>query len=739
MEKKPNLRFSNQNLSNKGQISEAKKSTQDGFRYSKKREQPNNSSKSENTSFRNNKSSASSKQQRFNFDKRPKPRSNNNNNNAPNTWSTENAECYAENFDFNDNATGTRLTKRQQEQHELHSVFSPGSKKQSLNHLLNFHYAAREKDQPVSYSKTGNNRCYARKPKYNKEHFLQANCQFVVRANYDYSGYIASPDLLVEWDKIEQIHVMSSEVSACPICLYPPVAGKMTKCGHLYCWTCILHYLTLSDKTWRKCPICYDAVHMTDLKSAIAKPHHSFNTGESVTFQLMRREKGSMIVTKASDPIINQSDYKIPLFTSINQGSLSKLLLAESDEILNILAREEEELQSQLYTNGIDCPENVFVEQALISLRERKIDVESKNIGQQENGKIEFLPAQNDEEMKNLDEKLKNLSLDVTSNEQQTNDFLIDEENDLTFKDIDIVPTSMCATNCYYFYQSIDGQPLFLNSINTRMLQEMYGSLEMCPKILIGKIVQKDSCSLTEDLRKRLKYLQHLPVSTQFNIVEIELCPPVVTKNILMHFKDELQHRRKERQRRERNERIREKQIFEFNERQLGKSLERSANIQIESNEQFPICGSGSSVDSIDFHSDHPPLVPVETSNFNSSAGASWSKMLSEPQTQSWPSLPSTSKAIYPVTRVQVSGQNMKQRTHRVSDSDDSLGAVASAEDYDAIQPTQFKLSNVIEMALENVHKNPSAGNDREGTGGKKKKNKNKKTLLFATGMTNYN
>ena len=56
---------------------------------------------------------------------------------------------------------------------ELNSVFKPGSKKQNLNHLLNFHYAPRDRDSPV-LSKSGNNRNCVKKIRYNKEQFLQA-------------------------------------------------------------------------------------------------------------------------------------------------------------------------------------------------------------------------------------------------------------------------------------------------------------------------------------------------------------------------------------------------------------------------------------------------------------------------------------------------------------------------------------------------------------------------------------
>lgn len=60
--------------------------------------------------------------------------------------------------------------------------------------------------------------------------------------------------------------IYSHEVPSCPICLYPPVAARITRCGHIFCWPCMLHYLSLSDKSWSKCPICYEAVHTADLK-----------------------------------------------------------------------------------------------------------------------------------------------------------------------------------------------------------------------------------------------------------------------------------------------------------------------------------------------------------------------------------------------------------------------------------------------------------------------------------------
>lgn len=52
---------------------------------------------------------------------------------------------------------------------------------------------------------------------------------------------------------------------------------------------------------------------------------------------------------------------------------------------------------------------------------------------------------------------------------------------------------------------------------------------------------------------------------------------------------DELSQRQKMRQRRAKEEQKREKKIDEVNERQIGKILARSANIDVTSNRHFPM------------------------------------------------------------------------------------------------------------------------------------------------------
>lgn len=409
----------------------------------------------------------------------------------------------------------------------------------------------------------------------------------------------------------------STEEPQCPICLYHPVAAKMTRCGHVYCWPCILHYLALSEKkSWRKCPICYEAVHIGDLKSTISKPYRNYSNGEFVTLQLMYRDKDSLRVFKSGSGF-DQCESMSPFsyFTDNEDRSVhSKLLLARPNEILDIIQRERNELKCQLTTEGLDCPDSIFVQQALHLLDEREqqlkreiemnvaavaqnatatngvVDASTINMALNANAP-EFIPIVNGINNETSANNQQGDEADGNSLETVSNDgsMLVDEIGSLTLNDINISQDTKKNSNRFYFYQSNDGQHLYLHSINIRMLQAMYGSLETAPFSITGRILQKQSCSMSEDLRKRLKYLQHLPVSCQFEVVEIALEQPIVSKEIQAKFQEEIDQRLKNRRRRAREEQKREKHINLVNERQIGKMIHSTANIDVYSDQQFPV------------------------------------------------------------------------------------------------------------------------------------------------------
>lgn len=73
--------------------------------------------------------------------------------------------------------------------------------------------------------------------------------------------------------------------------------------------------------------------------------------------------------------------------------------------------------------------------------------------------------------------------------------------------------------------------------MNIKMLEMQYGHLENCPRTISGKLIEKEVGSFTEDLRRRMRYLCHLPVTCEFEVAEIELREPTLTQEVFDAFK----------------------------------------------------------------------------------------------------------------------------------------------------------------------------------------------------------
>lgn len=665
----------------------------------------------------------------------------------------------------NVNAASSETTRLMDDDFELNSVFNPGSKKQNLNHLLNFHKYTKDSDDLPNYRGAFSKHGYrhfasSKKYQYRKEQYLQANCQFIVKedSKFDYKPFTISPDTLVEWDQVVKVLISSCEEVQCPICLYPPKAAKMTKCGHIYCFSCMLHYLSLSDKMWRKCPICYESVYLNDLKSTTSKHNHtSYKVGDKISMELMKREKGSLFVNKANE--INNI-VAFPNFTDIKDAfTYSKLIMANKNEVLKVIQQEKYELDFQLAEDGIDCPESIFVHQALdlLNAKEKEIEVEL----QMDQQKLNVDNTQMQQSLENTKPSDEPLS-DAVSNESTDDTEFIDEDCNLTVNDIDIVSEASSGVHSkhFYYYQAPNAQNVFLHSVNSKMLQLMYGSLENSPQTIHGKIVQIECCTMNEDLRKRLKYLQHLPVSSVFEVIEIEFDHGIISRDVHDLFKDELYFRRKKRQIREREEKKREKAINEINDRQMGKMLKSaSANIDICSNAQFPECGILDDMPAL------PSNEPQSSSSKSKRGLPSFANMLTSPTGRDsqklWPSLASNTKpSTSSSANASFFGDDDKKFIHATGSKAMSVTAAAcdsikksqqslnnknitaqEEDDYDDGSDVECKApayKNNLSDALINALKTASLNDVKASSTTSGKKKKSKKTLLFSSGM-NFN
>ncbi|KAM9392721.1 E3 ubiquitin-protein ligase RNF10 isoform 2-T2 [Pholidichthys leucotaenia] len=607
--------------------------------------------------------------------------------------------------------------------------FSPaqfaGPKKISLNHLLNFTFEPRGGNSGVG---DGGHSCWGRRNKwghkhkpFNKELFLQANCQFVVTDDQDYKAHFTDPDTLVNWDCVHQVRIYSHEVPSCPICLDPPVAARITRCGHIFCWPCMLHYLSLSDKSWSKCPICNEAVDKADLKSVVAMETRQYVVGDVITMRLMQREKGSLIAMPSSQWVKVEEPVRLG---DACLSPYSKLLLTSSAQVLNLLAEEKEVLQVQFSLE--EDEQRCFIQSALCLLQEREemllkqhktnadnLDLSSLTLKEpccpveevQTNitsGKpvLQYSSAFDDEVVEFTEGELSGFPEAILESILEEPPAAVTDgapepqlEDSLASQAESGRPTASAVHGpYYYFYQAEDCQLMFLHPVNVRCLLREYGSFEASPDSITATVVEVVGHTVTEELRRRHRYLAHLPLTCEFSICELVLQPPILSKETLDMFADDLEKRKRLRQKKARDEKRREKRIEMEENKKQGKYPE--VHIGLENLHHFPAFGSPP-------HDSSPTVQP----NFTFAPPSPLS------------SSPSSDNLLAPPA----------------ADSDGE----SDGSDRVPVPSFQNSFSQALEEALMQLDSGPVASPqplvEPDEKGGKKKKKKQK--LLFSTSM----
>jgi len=433
--------------------------------------------------------------------------------------------------------------------------YSIPTRKVNLTHLLNYKFENRQRDSRHHFRSSESTRdrgSQFRNPgtahKFSKQQFLQANCQFVVLEGHDYSIHRANADWPVDWDCVEEVRFKqcASTETTCPVCLEPPVAAKVTRCGHIYCWTCMLHYLSLSDETCRQCPICFEPVYKNDLRSVISYSFVNHLVDEEIVMRLMMRKKGCVEV----EPYRIGPTGMVETTDCDQYGSQANLVIVDSDTVIeNIVEREKSQLLAKLASDQAE-PEVCFIDQALSEIETR----------------------------------LGKLRLRGSSTKPQACALEFNHQTNIGSKNsCDVEPSKS-----YLFYQSSDGQHIYLNPFSTRILCHEYGGLENCPHEIKAKILQIDWLSMSEAWRKRFKYLEHLPLTCEFRLIELDFRDSnLISVETYGLFDDKIKQREQERERRRKEERKREK-IIQVEQNRKIYGIQPSLKINLDNMDQFP-------------------------------------------------------------------------------------------------------------------------------------------------------
>ncbi|AQK71254.1 uncharacterized protein LOC100286129 [Zea mays] len=433
----------------------------------------------------------------------------------------------------------------------------------NANHLLNFQYDPISRPQPRGPRTYLPRRQRKIKP-YNKDLFIQANYKFVVLDTGNYQIDSMDPDKMLQWEDIICVRYYSPSEVQCPICLERPLCPQITSCGHIYCFPCILRYLMMGKddyrgECWKKCPLCFMMISSKDLYTIQITQVQNVRAGDVVTFTLLSRSRNSLT------PSIKSSSSESSTTDEEHYNVFSKFILTSDVELSVRDAKLD--LSNWLHMADLGLVDDLeklpFVSAALEQLEEKtKYWIDYRNYGGSPPSKDSFSPGSSF--------KSRN-SFDVNTSQQMSEHKISLSDRDMVngISELSMSPelsktsgkgtiskvNEKCTTTIdsnehdpYTFYQVSDGQHLILHPLNMRCLLNHFGGSDMLPPRITAKILELETVTQSEAIRKRYRFLSHFSLTTTFQFCEIDLSD-VVSPNSLAPFLDEIKKREKQRKR----------------------------------------------------------------------------------------------------------------------------------------------------------------------------------------------
>ena len=261
----------------------------------------------------------------------------------------------------------------------------------------------------------------------------------------------------------------------------------------------------------------------------------------------------------------------------------------------------------------------------------------------------------------------------------------------------------------YFFYQAL--LHYYLAPLDIRILKSAFGNFASFPSTLLPRVERVSTGHIMDDdLRKRTKYLAHLPYGCEVGFLECNWTD-VVGPEILAQFKDEIEKRRK---------RNRDKEIREEKDRQRAEKAEDDARWAQARRKRPSITQENFSGD--DFHSLAPSSLDAANASppWPSRQGSSFATLAS-PGTS-----PSAPRTVWGTALVAPVSPDLHPSKGSEQDVDD--GWLASWE-----QEILAENEAIAQAQALSLNGESSEGVKPSGSGGGKKKKAKKITLMSTT------
>lgn len=465
----------------------------------------------------------------------------------------------------------------------------------SITHLMNFSLPPRPSYRPEHRYTGGrqSRKTWGMGSGYHavdKARYVHANYRFIVDPRADYRPQSVDADVHIDWNNVMQILVSTqSQEAACPICLGTPVAPRMARCGHIFCLPCLIRYMHSEDDSkssvekkarWKKCPICWDSIYISETRPVrwyTGEEGEPPREGMDMVLRLVQRQAGSTLAMPRESTVALGKGEAVPWYLApevmdyarVMKGSEDYMLAQYDEYICTIKAMEQEDElmfgeDSQWTGKAIRLIQEA--KEKVMGIGNPPAMVKKPQEPKETRPPIQF--NESDEgvpEMYSIQQAHQSTqhqpqgAVGTPATEQSNTD-----GTDATSS---ILSTSLAefrarqhaekTPDSYLFYQGL--LHYYLSPLDIRILKVAFGTYENFPSSILPRVERVSTGHIVDDeLRKRIKYLGHLPYGCEVGFLECDwtdTVPPAV----LDQFKSDIERRRRrnmDKEAREEKERI---------------------------------------------------------------------------------------------------------------------------------------------------------------------------------------
>lgn len=434
--------------------------------------------------------------------------------------------------------------------------------------------------------------------------YVHANYRFIVDPRGDYRAQSVDADIHLDWNHVLQILASSqSQDASCPICLGTPVAPRMARCGHIFCLPCLIRYMHAEDDgkgvpekraRSKKCPLCWDSIYISETRPVrwyMGQEGLPPQEGGDVVLRLVMRPAGSTLAMPRDGAHALGKDADVPWHHAAEVMDYARVMRGGEDYMLEQFDSEVHQLKQQEKEDELMFGEDniEWVRKAIRSIQESKEKIKGVGNPPEQPSKpaepkpnkapIVFHeidedapdmysiqhavksgqslpppvptsaqgPATSDQSANGAEASARKMSM--SSHSSRTSHGLgstLAEIRNRQQHDTQHTPSE------YFFYQAL--LHYYLSPLDIRILKAAFGDFATFPSTILPRVERVSTGHVIDDeLRKRTKYLAHLPYGCEVSFLECDWTDTVAPE-ILEKFKPEIERRRKRNQDKESKE-----------------------------------------------------------------------------------------------------------------------------------------------------------------------------------------